>query len=92
MHICHDYTAKLLANARMSDLNRRSANGHQVRKLRLKYRRQLILWLRYMLKQAGKFLVSWGERNGYPGSAGSIPAGREKTQNHSPVLIHWQNQ
>jgi hypothetical protein len=80
MHVSHDYPAKLLADAKMRDFQRMSANRRLVRELRIRYRRQLILWLSYMLNRAGKSLLAWSEHmegrrtvasdRGYPVEAG----------------------
>jgi hypothetical protein len=62
MHICHDYTAQLVAEANMKDARRRSSNFRLVRELRKRYRRQLILWVCHAARRAGRTLVTWSER------------------------------
>jgi hypothetical protein len=80
MHINHDYTAKLIADAAARDYRNRSQRERLIRCLRMKYRRQMILWLCYIAKKAGESLVAWSERLERPhqeslGSTGLAPSG-----------------
>jgi hypothetical protein len=62
MHLYHDYSAKLIAEAKMRDSQLSASHHRLVRELRIRYRRQLILWLCYVARRVGQSLVSWSDR------------------------------